>query len=273
MTPLFLIGRQRSGTSALREAIKHHGPFRCDGETLNSKVCDKALNFYCFLDRQSSGAVARPHQRMDQFSAFLRHVYDDVLPRDHDLLVDLKYDQSNGLDANWNLPDRPPRIIARLVAENWPVIHLVRRNKLAQIVSFEKARKTDQWALRTGKARADARVWLNPDTLIYRIETEMARNQAFADFLANHDRIVTLTYEDLFLPGSNRVAEPAVDAIDALLPADRRLHRPVETWLVKQARDFMADIVNEAEVRSVLEASPHAWMIPNDTMAERAARV
>lgn len=194
---LFVIGRQRSGTTVLREALASHPRIHDLGELLHEQ---KPGGFYAELGaRLAETASAGLHERW--FDILVATIHRLAPPEDDKvLLVDIKYNGALNFGSLFVGPTMVNTLIHKLSRHSPTVIHVMRRNKLSLLTSVEMARKTGQWRLKHGQERQLAQIALDLRTLPARIAAEEALDAYFATQLAAIGARIPVVYEDMFMP-------------------------------------------------------------------------
>jgi len=76
------------------------------------------------------------------------------------------------------------------------VIHLIRENKFKTIVSLDKAYKTNQWHLNNEAQKVSAKIKIDVNTLMERMQRIINYENRFNELFADHDMLF-LSYEKL----------------------------------------------------------------------------
>lgn len=192
---LFVVARQRSGTTVLRRTLATHAAIRDLGEIMHER---RKGGFYTEL---ASTIAANPgfalHSRW--FDILLDTVTRMGGPVPEPLLlVDIKYNMALSLGTSFRGPRMVSTFAQEMMRRQGRVLHLVRRNKLALIVSQAMARATQQWELRRGHEPRHELLTLDTHALGQRILEEEAMDSWFARQFARIEGTTTLVYEELF---------------------------------------------------------------------------
>gem|GEM_PF-3751495 len=202
---LFVVGRQRTGTTVLRQALATHPRVRDLGEVMHDK---RSNGFYAELAGElAKSATAGLHNRW--FDILLATIDRLAPPGDDTIrLVDVKYNMALNFGSTFVGADMLNTFALNLRRHKGALIHVVRRNKLALLTSIAVVGRTGQWQMKHGDARRFERVELNPATLTARIAAEEAMDAYFAAQFARMAATVTVVYEDMFGPDGTFVRVP-----------------------------------------------------------------
>lgn len=194
----------RTGSHFLKLTLAKLAAIEPLAEVLNPYQSDAvgALTFKTFLGQRADITATRlfmdPHGVTHEFVTALLAGVKDRRPA----IVDLKYSQA----ATLGMDDTPtaPRILAQMVRMGLPVIHLVRRDVVAQALSLLVAQQTNVYVLATGAGagndatRGGEKFWFDPKAVL-----SLSRNLASARSAAQlqltglGSRTMTVFYEDL----------------------------------------------------------------------------
>lgn len=141
------------------------------------------------------------------------------------IFFDLKYDQVYRLGAE--SPGRSPTLLHWFIDNKLPVLHVIRRDALAQAISFLIAKKRRVYVELHGKApkqdHAPEPLYLDPDQAVAYARAYMAaRRDMQAQLTAMRARVLTVAYEDMIG--------------DGLAPQLRRCLRFIDRWVDVPAR-------------------------------------
>jgi len=279
--PILILSAGRSGSHLLRSFFQPSAAILNIGEFLNPAVAthDPSYAFWTaenqsFLERLAAVRTdpRGPHSIFRDYAAWL---VAEAAPRT--LLADMKYDNVGPFDALWRKADEAPPPLAGFLAKDAIILHLVRRNPLAQFCSLQRAVKTAEW-VRSAVPQRDGGVQVRPARLdlktaglIERLQRIKLCKTIAGYWIAGARAKLTLTYEDLL--DGDRLAGPIRDAIGALVGGGIDLGGRAGT--VKIAPPLAELIANVDAVRAALAESEFAWcidgMAPEATGAPRPA--
>lgn len=253
---LFIIGRQRSGTTVLRQALASHPRVRDLAEVMHAKRKD---GFYAVLTQ------TLVENRADG----LHHKWGDVLveairrlsppPGDEIVLVDIKYNMALSFGMAFDGAE-PVNVFARFLRrQQASAIHIVRRNKLALLTSHEVARATNQWARKPGEEARFEQVTMMPQALRTNLRREEAMDAYFTAQMARVRGAIAVVYEEMFAPDGTFVAAPFEQVARQMGIEPTFDLRPS---LARQARPLSETIRNFDEVVALVEGMIAAGELP-----------
>ena len=255
---LFVIGRQRSGTTVLRAALASHPRVHDLGELLHEQ---KPGGFYAELGaRLAETASAGLHERW--FDILVATIQRLAPPEDDKvLLVDIKYNGALNFGSVFVGPTMVNTLIHKLSLHRATVIHVLRRNKLSLLTSVEMARKTGQWRLQHGQERHIATIGLDLRKLPARIAAEEALDAYFTAQLAGIGARIPVVYEDMFMPDGSFAKGCFMQV------AQRFAIEPAFDFgprLAKQSAPLSTAIANFAEVSAQIDSLIKAGSLSPD---------
>lgn len=204
---------QRSGTTALGEQIGAARDFAYWGEVFHPEGYvgqERALalrlrpsaNFFRVLEEGEPGLRTGPPSEQRQAAIWKQYVERlGVLSPGRRPVIDVKYNSLHNLQPVWSPPGARPLLLDLVRLTGGVVVHLVRRDTLAQILSEIFAYESDVWHREAGQtADLDAfRFQADPDELVSRLR-ESSRQTAMVRAWLGDDPVAELVYEDAFTP-------------------------------------------------------------------------
>lgn len=255
---IFIIGRQRSGTTVFRDMLARHGAIDCD-EIFHGQLGREHRFYDYILQRMKS----EPHLVHPEHHARLFHEYIEAQRKaagGRKLAMDVKYFGLNLIPLREDVDNRTPYIINFMRYSQAHVVHIIRRNKLRVHVSEEMAKATGRWSA----GRVDHLVSEKPkltldiaQTLgtIDRLIMQDDRVKALLDTIPT---VARLHYDEmfdasgLFTKTVQQVAARFLD-IEAVDPKPGNL---------KMNPEPLAKLVaNYDDVAKALDDTHHAWML------------
>jgi LPS sulfotransferase NodH len=204
-----IYGSYRVGTHMLKLTLARAAGYVAAPESF-ARVPDEGLPDYIYstwltqdLHRSEHKGTATREELLAYLAWLqLNAAQDSDTPRP--LLLDVKYDQAMRFGAD--APGARPLIIEWLVEMGLPVIHLIRRDAVAQAMSHMLARKSGVFFAPSTLAPSDpptvTPTWLDPVEVVH-----AARAYRLAQMTAHHQlsrpgvRLVTMAYEDMLGAG------------------------------------------------------------------------
>ena len=201
---IFVIGRQRSGTTVFRKMLLSGKGVIDIGEIFHSDYTGNENCFFHFLAKQIEYSphllhVGQHKKVFGDFVQYLSHKH-----RSANLLIDIKY---NAFDMirDFNRSDlSTPFIVNFLKNNNFPVFHIERKNKLRIIVSETIAMKTKQWQLKAEIEKVETpKVFLNPFGLMLVLRDEENLTRQFKKYFCDYNKYYCFVYEHMFDKSGN----------------------------------------------------------------------
>lgn len=261
MRPVVMIARPRSGTNALRDILRRSPELTVLGEVFHNRYADPSLGFYPFLEeavRQAPGLVLPSEaNRQALLTGFVELLYERThTPPERQLVFGVNYNSLHGLNTYWQNSYEAPFLITLLQRLGWKVIHLIRRDVLAALVSEHRAKRSGRWHARKDQPESladPARVTLPTARLRFELEQRLAEVEALEHALSRHPRVLSLTYETLFDADGKARTEPLAQ-IAAFLELSSPL--PQETGFVRTGSGRISDVIeNFAQLTEALRGS------------------
>ena len=193
------------------------------------------------------------------------------------VFADLKYHHVGPVDPLWRFADEAPPPVAAFVATDGTIIHLVRRNPLAQLASLQLARETGVWVAQPSgqQGSADApskpprQVRIKTAGIIEKLSRIELRKMLAKYWVAPSRRQIELAYEDI-LEGEF-LSAPVRAALEDLLERDIDLGGRAGT--LKIAPPLGQLIENFDDVCTALSRSEFAWCTDANGTSERRQAV
>jgi LPS sulfotransferase NodH len=160
-----LYSNLRSGSNLFRITIGAVGRIFVPEEIFNPVYrSPNALLFNAYLEQPGTdlqGFLLEPEKNLP---AYFQAFFADA-PRDAPVLIDLKYSQAYALGVDYDV--HVPVILKVLVNWQFPIIHLVRRDVVAQAISHLVALRTGKYLQIAGREDAKTadnkeKFWLDP---------------------------------------------------------------------------------------------------------------
>jgi hypothetical protein len=262
---IFVIGRQRSGTTVFRYYLSSNPRFVDVGEILHNRflkgqVRDTEERFYRYLYELvlTNPEVIHPAHHARLLADFLQDV--ELRHAGQYVVIDVKYNLLFMITQNRIYHKDRPALFEILLRRKDLTIHIIRRNKLRLLVSERMANATGQWSVnaKAGTAPLKAKIELDPDTVVRFIKQELEVEAVVTALLEKLQRVRTLYYEDLF-NAQGLFKETIEEKIGSFLGESFTFSR--EPKIVKQNPEPLSDaIANHGEILAELAKSPFEWM-------------
>ncbi|WP_118134216.1 hypothetical protein [Oceanicella sp. SM1341] len=197
---VFIVGRQRSGTTVLRELFMKYGAFNAD-EAFHGEI-ERPNRFYGFLAERvaQEPRLVNPAHHGWLFREYLDGLHGKA--GDNPVVIDLKYFALNAIPPEGPLTGQVPWLVRFMEESRNPVFHVIRRNKLRMHISEEMAKKTGKWSARHqgDMPREKGKVSVDPVQTVMRIRTMIEDDRAAKLMFANVPNRREVIYEGMFRP-------------------------------------------------------------------------
>ena len=258
---IFIIGRQRSGTTVFRDLLARHGAVNCD-EIFHGDL-DRPHRFYAYvLERmQTDPTLVHPQQHARLFRDYIEAERKAADGRK--LAMDVKYFGLNLIPQVEDVDNRTPYVLAFMRNSKAHVVHIIRRNKLRVYVSEQMSRATGRWSAEKAEHVLTEKPKLTVDIpqalrFIDRLIQQDQRVTAMLDTIPGSSRLHydgMFDADGLFTEAVQQVAAQCLD-IDTVNPKPGNL---------KMNPEPLADLVaNYDQLSEALAATPHAWTLTDD---------
>jgi hypothetical protein len=262
-SPCFMLAKQRSGTRVFGHMLASHPAVAYCNEVFHEGASAKN-GYFDFLKHQiqqdpKNLEYLYPDQRKYSFKNFL-----DALGNEYSkdkFVLDLKYNQLHHLNDYWHLINSQPKIFNFIKENNYPVIHLIRKNILNVIVSQTMAAKHHIWHAKQENIEQIKKttIRLDPNTTLNQIKTRKKEIERISSFFKKYDNIITLYYEDLF-DESHEFSKATAKTLSNLLKIDSSAFdlKPV---YIKQT-SILADVIeNFDEIKQKLQNTEFEYFL------------
>lgn len=186
-------------------------------EPFNYSVAqDESYTFHKYLLEQERDVVATFTDGSKAIYDFLAHYYVHC-PADKKILIDLKYSQSYALGVDENT--MAPVVLSELAKLKLPIVHLVRKDTVAQAVSLLVSEKTGKFVetkkISSNSRDAKQKFWLDPSEVL-----KVAKSGQFAVEQASRNmdilgiKPLVVFYEDLISPSAARTYRQTLSFLD-----------------------------------------------------------
>lgn len=271
LSVVFIIARPRSGTSALRDILRQAPSAAILPEIFHNDYLDNDNFFFNFFLKQISKdiklALPSPENReklLLDYIAYLEHRYSKGKHKKRILSVTVNYNSLHCLNTYWQNSHDVPYLFLLIEKFHFKVIHLVRENILAALISEERARQSGVWHL-TKDGANDTRppkARINTTTLVNELSERQREIRMLDEFLARRmpDRRLLVTYESLFPIGTNLPSAEILEKIRLFVGIDEVL-APETRFLRTAARSFSESVENFGDVANTLASTEYSRFI------------
>ncbi|MDH4063494.1 MAG: Stf0 sulfotransferase family protein [Acidobacteriota bacterium] len=214
MRAAVILSKQRSGTTALRMALGtmpgvrdwgevfHHVRGPQDDPNYERFHIHPEAGFFTFREAlfRQSPEVSFPTEahQLEVWQRYLSMVESLAPQALH--LFDIKYNSAHHLDPIYHSQFEAPLLLTALARDGCPVVHLVRRDLLAQALSLLRAQRTDVWhrAARDTAPVDRAEMVVDPEYVFWTMEVARWEIERQTGYLQSHPRVMSLDYESLY---------------------------------------------------------------------------
>lgn len=258
---VFIVGRQRSGTTVFRDLLERHGALNCD-EIFHGDL-EVPHRFYAYLlnriGREPRLIHPQYHGRIfDEFISEKR-----ILENSRRIAIDIKYFGLNLIPSREDVDNHQPFIVDYMREKNAHVVHIVRLNKLRVYVSEELAKLTGRWSV--GKKEHllsdKPKLTLNVAHTIATIERLMDQDDRVTKMLSTVPTAIRLYYHEMFTP-SGEFSDQVENIVAQVMELEKIDTRPGN---LKMNPEPLSDLVeNYDEIAAALVNTPKEWMLSDN---------
>lgn len=277
MKPVILIARPRSGTTAFRLIVSRHRLITTAGEIFHGDYTDHPDRFYNYylaaITREPTLALPAADHRITLFKGYVDHLCQTLQARYPDrawVFLGVNYNSLHTMNTYWQNIYEPPYLMEMLRRNDYPVVHIIRRNILAAAISEARAKATGVWHIEAGAERpaaADDAITVDPAALLRELHTRKLEIDLVGAALRDHKTSLTLYYEELFNDAGRADAEQLRRVSDLLELAQPIA--PTPTYQRTRSASLRAAIRNYDEVKATLARTEFAQFL--DQRRRRAA--
>ena len=202
-------------------------------------------------------AIADPEIQESNFQGYLKYL-ESIVPSGTELIViDCKYNFLVGaLPCGTYSPDAPPFLLALFRKHRFRIVHLVRTNILATLVSSILSVQNQKWATADPTELKVRTVRVPTNTLIRQLDSRLQERKCYERHLMGPD-VLNVTYEDLF--SGERFNSKTVGAVCDFLGIREALS---DIPLYKKMTDELSVAVeNFEEVKECLKSTPYSSFV------------
>jgi hypothetical protein len=262
---IFVIGRQRSGTTVFRHFLSSNPRFVDVGEILHNRFLQGQARsteerFYRYVHElaQTNPEVIHPGHHRRLLTDFLREV--ELRHSGRNVVIDVKYNLL--FMVNDTRPEflGQPALCEIISIRKDIIFHIIRRNKLRLLISEKMANATGQWSLEAlpGAKSIKTKVEINPQNVIHMIKRELDAENVVSKMLQKLNTSETLYYEELF-DETGMFESSVAEKVEAVLGEHFVFCR--EPRIIKQNPETLSELlVNDGAILSKLKDTPFEWM-------------
>ena len=271
---VLVTGRMRSGTSVFRRLLASAPGIVDVGEVFHRGTY-LDFNFYRFCARR---ADPHPRHEADSIRRRWREYVASTFERTgaDTLVIDAKAEYFRAIKD----PEAPgvwPIFPVTAGLADTVVVHLRRRNLLAQIVSLELACKSNIWGVLSvnaepsqiawmgriygvtnfARAAPDQKIVLDPSTVVDRITASLEWDREIEGHVSDAHRFF---YEELF-DADGKFSASTIDRCSRILDLPPTAFSAQPAHCKQTMPPLLSHVENWTEIRRALCGSPHEWML------------
>lgn len=255
---IFVIGRQRSGTTVFRQLLVNHGAMNAD-EILHGDL-SRPHRFYAFVRERmkQNPSLLHPMKHPPLFQPYIDQLR--VAAKGAPIVLDLKYFAINLIPSPEDVAARRPFILQYIAQTQSNVFHITRRNKLRVLVSERIAVATGAWSAQHPHQLPPDRqpLHLEIDTITRWLDRMAREDQSARQIVASLPKCRELVYEEMFEANGNFTDEVAALAAAAL---GRDSVNATPTNLRMNPEPLPELLTNYDEIAGALHGTHNAWML------------
>lgn len=272
MTDLIIIlGRQRSGTTALCATLSldpdvhsfgevfHSARSEADDPSFERMRLQSEASFFAFREGLfgADAGLSYPSAANQRtvFARFIERLRG--LTAKNFLVIDAKYNSWHHLDMVWKRPDDRPFMVDILRGRGAAVIHLIRQNQFKRFCSEHLAWHRQAWHRTIGQELPPMRLHVDPRIALAEMEATFRYARLYQNYFAGYNNYYELAYEDLFARGM--LTDAASATVAHALGRPLGVTGPVP--LAKVTPPLTSWIENVDEVRGFFGGSPFEGMV------------
>ncbi|MEM8740428.1 MAG: hypothetical protein AAGE13_02935 [Pseudomonadota bacterium] len=255
---VFIVGRQRSGTTVFRQLLVDAGAMDCD-EIFHGNLA-RPNRFFAYVAERAAEdrALVHPQHHIQLFRDFvgvLRAKADGAT-----LAMDVKYFGLNLIPAREDVEGRRPFMITYMQRNHAHVVHIVRRNKLRVHVSAEISKATGRWSVgRKGQVPTEKpQLTFDRDETLKTIGKLQALDEKVSRQLSVLPGYQRLTYEEMFR-ADGQFSDRTMAIGSACMGGVEVSRKPANQRM--NPEPLSALIANHDEICAAVADGPHAWML------------
>lgn len=256
---IFIVGRQRSGTTVLRNLLEAGGALNLD-EIMHGEPHPEHERFYEYVASRCAKdpRLVHPQHHRQLFRDFIAKKREEAGGRS--LAIDAKYFGLNMIPGFFEVNATMPFLVGYMRNHNAHVVHLIRHNKLRILVSEAIAKQTGIWSAQNegNLPKEKQQVTLDPKEILQQIQRHIATSDRVREMLKGQHTAHELSYEKMF-DADGSFTKDVADLAAKLLGIDEIDRQPAA--LRMNPEPLSALIQNYDELASGLADTPHAWML------------
>ena len=259
----FVIGRQRSGTTAFRDVLAVNGALDCNeifhGD-LNGQDTFYKWRFYNYvwMKIKENGRYIHPESHRDLFLDYLNYVSNQNI--DKNIVMDIKYFALNLIPSYEDIMNSRPFIFEAIADKNYNIVHIVRRNKLRVLVSEVISYATGIWSVTYGSLASTkkSKVNIGPAYSLKFIQDQIDLDAKVSSMIKDFPGYSRIDYEDMF-SSSGEISSSTIDIVCKCLKLDSIIPQTFQKKMNPEKLEMLID--NFRDIQKILKGTDYEWMI------------
>jgi len=255
---VFIVGRQRSGTTVFRNLLKRNGAMDCD-EILHGDL-SKEHRFYGYLqDRlKNDPSLIHPQTHPRVFREYIDGLRQEAQGKL--LALDVKYFALNLIPTHEDVTACNPFLVNFMRNSKAHVVHIVRKNKLRVYISEEMSKATGKWSAERPEhlISEKPRLQVDPERALRFIDTLIGQDESAARMLQSIPGVHRLNYEDMFEEDGD-FSDKTIRVAEICLGVEVENNRPGNLRMNPEPLSVL--VANYEELKKAIDDTPHAWML------------
>lgn len=255
---IFIVGRQRSGTTVLRDLVARAGALNCD-EIFHGDMT-RPYRFYGFVSEliRKDQRFVHPQNHAGAFWQYINHLRSEAAGRK--IAMDVKYFGLNLIPQLEDVDSRTPFMFSFFRNTQAHVIHVVRKNKLRVFVSEEMSRQTGKWSAEKADHIVKEKPALNidPTEALAFTMRQIAIDGRVASLMKDIPSASHINYEEMFDAAGN-FSPATMQIAERVMGMPGLSNIPGNLKMNPEPLDVL--VSNFSDLRATFSDTPYEWML------------
>lgn len=256
---VFVVGRQRSGTTVFRDLLQSNGAIDCNEIFHGDLTAD--FRFYKFVAEKISSHLKyiHPENHEELFYEYIEDIRNKT--QKNRIIFDVKYFSLDSIPTRGESLLGIPFIFKYIKENDCSAIHIIRKNKLKVFVSEEIANKTGIWSASDEDSllnKEEKKINIDIYVLIEFINSENKKDNIVSILMDSVKNNYRLYYESMF-SSENLFSQESISI------ASQVMNKNIDTihaGNLKMNPESLEDLVyNYEEVYYSLKGTRYEWML------------
>jgi hypothetical protein len=255
---IFIIGRQRSGTTVLRDLICRTGALNAD-EIFHGDLT-REYRFYGHVAAliQGDSRFVHPQTHAGAFRSFIEALR--VEAAGAKIAMDVKYFGLNLIPQLEDVDATTPYVVTYMKHQKAHVVHVIRKNKLRVFVSEEMSRATGKWSAERPEHMLTEKpaLQIDPKAALTFVRRQIGQDARVTTLTGEMPWVMRIHYDEMF--DADGQFSAATMAIATAVTGEAGLSR-VPGNLKMNPEPLSRLVGNYAELSEAFAATPYLWML------------